>query len=292
MLKNIMSSRLRAEIAPPGTSPNTTCRFDRAGFVTEVELDGEIRFCATEPWNLPHPSSGGRGICNEYKFNSASLEAPQGSLFPKPGIGLFLKEDSESYIFHRKYKTTPFEISCGFEESKAVFETRPLPCMGHALRQRKTLEVSDNALSMEISLENTGERRFSALEYCHNFLSIGGMALGPDCRLEIPSLPDLGPRALDGAMIWSGRGITFSGHQQSPMGFEFFPEDISAAGPFEWTLSSSAAKAQVHCIEEIQLEGVYIWAADHMVSAEGFHSISIAPGEALCWKRVWRFERI
>ena len=36
----LRSDRLKVEIAEPGLFPNVTTRFDRAGFVTQVTLDG------------------------------------------------------------------------------------------------------------------------------------------------------------------------------------------------------------------------------------------------------------
>ena len=86
----LKSYRLCVEITYPGQAPNTTYRFDRAGFITEVVLDGTHRFCATEPNNLSHPSSGGRGICNEYIFD-VSGKASVGEHFPKLGVGLLKK---------------------------------------------------------------------------------------------------------------------------------------------------------------------------------------------------------
>jgi hypothetical protein len=291
MLKNISSSRLRVEVAEPDTRPNATSRFDRAGFVTEVELDGEVRFCASEPNNLLHPSSGGRGLCNEYKLNAASVEAVSGTRYPKPGVGLLLKEGNEPYILHRKYNVNPFDVSCSFEESKAVFFTEPLPCMGYALRQVKTLEVSGNALTMSVALENVGERTFTALEYCHNFISIAGMALGPSYILQSPFLADLGTRELSSAMVGCGHGFTFSRYQPTPMEYEVAAGDLIAGRPFEWLLSCSSAKARVSCVEDINLGGVHIWASDHMVSMETFHAISLVPGARDSWMRTWRFDR-
>jgi hypothetical protein len=289
MLKNISSSRLRVEIAEPGTPPNTTCRFDRSGFVTEVELDGEIRFCASEPNNLSHPSSGGRGLCNEYKLLDLG-DSKAGALFPKPGIGLMLNPDGAPYAIFRKYELTPYNVKRRFEESKAFFITEPSECMGVSLRQEKSLEVAENVLTMSVALENTGDLPFSAMEYCHNFLSPGGMALSPDCWLEVPAFPDYGTRAIDGSMIGRGHGIGFSAWQREAMFHEIAIKDIAPANPFEWRLVHAGAKAAVSCSEDISLGLAYVWAADH--SLESFHSISLLPGEKSSWKRAWRFEKI
>ena len=59
----LKSNRLRVRIAEPGEAPNQTHRFDRAGFISEIRLDDRISFCASEPENLSHPCTGGRGLC-------------------------------------------------------------------------------------------------------------------------------------------------------------------------------------------------------------------------------------
>ncbi|MGQ7408281.1 hypothetical protein [Streptococcus suis] len=58
----LTNHRLRVEIAEPGERPNDTFRFDRAGFISNVILDGDTHFCANEPMNLRHLSSG-RTVC-------------------------------------------------------------------------------------------------------------------------------------------------------------------------------------------------------------------------------------
>ena len=60
------SDRLKVEIAEPGIFPADTSRFDWCGFITSINLDGAHEFCAAEPTNLVHPSTGGIGLCNEY----------------------------------------------------------------------------------------------------------------------------------------------------------------------------------------------------------------------------------
>ena len=109
MLK-ISSARLEIKIPLPGESPNDTCRFDRSGFISSIVLDGKHSFCATEPTNLAHPSSGGVGLCNEFKFDIACDEANIGEMFPKFGIGLFVKPDEKPFCFFQKYATKPFSI--------------------------------------------------------------------------------------------------------------------------------------------------------------------------------------
>ena len=64
MLNTIQSELLTVELTSPGSAPNDNFRFDRTGYITEVVLKDGTRFAASEPRNLSHPSSNGRGFCS------------------------------------------------------------------------------------------------------------------------------------------------------------------------------------------------------------------------------------
>ena len=287
----IESPRLRVEIASPHQPPATTTRFDAAGFITEIVLDGVHRFCATEPNNLSHPSSGGRGLCSEYAFD-VSHEAEIGGWFPKPGVGLLKKTSNAPYYFANPYEVSPCEIEYTQNVSSITFTTAPQPCMGYAVRQTKTIALEGNTLTMDIRLVNDGEKQFVAREYCHNFLTINGMAIGPDYLVESPQFPDLGRAPLEGMLIGAGRGFTFAPYAP-PASFIKLDETLLPLNqPLEWTMTNAAAKARIAVNDVISLCGIAIWAVDHMVSVESFHALSLAPGQTGSWKRIWRFEAI
>ena len=280
----LQSDRLRVDVSEPGIAPNTTTRFDRAGFIEEVVLDGIHRFCASEPRNLSHPSSGGRGICSEY-ITATAEEAAIGECFMKPGVGQLLKEVDEPYKFMNKYKETPFKIDVSHVENTILFVTQPMPCGGYALRQEKRLEVIGNRLDMRIKLENTGEKEFTGNEYCHNFITVNCMTLGPDYSLEFLSGKDRGDEQLEGELYAAGRGFTFSGPLQSARMFSMGADEFSIKPreTFEWVFKNTAEGAQVHVYEQINLSRVLLWAANHMFSTESFHGIKLAPGQSDSW---------
>jgi len=299
----LQSDRLRVDVSEPGVPPNTTTRFDRAGFVEEVVLDGIHRFCASEPRNLSHVSSGGRGICNEYK-SDADVEAAVGDYFMKPGIGLLLKEADGPYRFMNAYKVKPFSIDVTQEGGSILFVTQPEPCGGYALRQEKRLTVDGNRLEMRIKLENAGEKDFVGEEYCHNFISVNCMTLGPNYTLEFPDGKDRGYFPAEGEMLAIGNKFTFSGPLQRARMFtmeagEFTPKPREKSrflckdipwNEFEWIFKNDAEGAGAHVYEQINLSRVVLWAANHMLSTESFHSIRLAPGESDVWTRTWVFE--
>lgn len=292
----LRSSRLRVELAEPGEAPNQTFRFDRAGFITEVILDGAMRFCASEPRNLCHPSSGGRGLCNEFTFD-VSEEAPLGEYFPKFGVGLLRRYHEGRYRIFYPYKDVQFfPVSFQAETDTVRFETLPIPCMGYALMSTKTVSVSENCLIMTLTVENTGDKPIELSEYCHNFLSIDGMALGSDYRLEMSSCPDLGYGRLknmcgeNGSLRGYGHGFTFC--EMSAVASDYLIEgtDIAQDKPSCWKLSHAGARAWIEERDDFVPGRICLWAVDHIICPETSFCKTLLPGEKCNWTRTWRFE--
>ena len=290
----LKSNCLRVEIAQPGEHPNDGVRFDRAGFITEVVLNNERHFCANEPKNLVHPSTGGMGLCCELMLD-LSGEAEVGQRYPKFGVGLILKQTDEPYVFYGKYDIEHYPVTCSVTESTAEFCTQPVACMGYAAKQWKKISVQGNCLTVEFALENAGEKSFAVEEYCHNFLSIDGMAISPDYVLEIPGLEDQGdePKKYRGSghelnLIGNGCGFTFA--KAEPTVFEYPAKAAATSGaPFTWKLSHKGAKAYVEGEESFVPSRVNIWGVDHLISPEFIQRIELAPGEKTQWTRKLTF---
>ena len=291
----LKSDLIRVELPDAGEKPNDTQRFDRAGFIAEVVFDGAHHFCASEPLNLVHPSSGGRGLCCEWVLD-VSGEAGAGEYYPKFGVGLIRKEDEGRYSFARKYKdVVPFEVSREYTDDTAVFTTEGMPCLGYALKSAKTVSVVGNTVTLVTRARNVGEKTINMQEYCHNFLSIDGMALGSDYVLDLPGVPDQGNRRMKnlggsfGSFRGHGRGVTFCEYSAVATHIGFKPEELDSAVPFTWTLSHLGAGLYVRGEEYFTPSAVSVWAIDHIVSPEINVGFAIAPGEAYEWKRRWEF---
>ncbi len=291
----LSSDRLRVEIAEPGVSPNNKTRFDRAGYISDVILDGGIYFAASEPRNLVHPCSGGRGFCNEFRFD-ASAEAAIGEYFPKLGVGLIRKEEDKKYIFHRAYKDVlpyPIEYSC--TANQAVFVTSPIPCLGYAVRTTKTITVEGNSITTKITLENVGNKEITVNEFCHNFISIDGMAVGSDYELTSPRFPEIkkerlnNRRGFSGSMRGIGRGISFCEFTAIDTDYAVLGCDLEQTVPFTWRMIHKGARAYVEGEDYFIPKFVSIWGVDHIMSPEIIHEFTVKPGGEHSWKRVLRF---
>lgn len=293
MAITLRSDRLTVEIAEPGVFPNTTTRFDRAGFITEVTLDGRDTFCQSEPETLSHVCSGGRGLCSEFLMEAPSVEAKIGEQFPKLGIGLLTRHGEEPYVFFHRYDCMPFPVRVSQKSADCVeFVTEPVNCMGYGARQRRAVSVRGNTLTMAITVENCGEKTLEFSEYCHNFLSLEHRNIGPDYVLKMPLCSQIGKEPVMGCAL-EGRedGFGFSGFSHHASMMTFPQEEILGQAPFCWELSHRESPLTV--TEEISVKpcrGV-IWAVDQIISPEIMCGFSILPGKSETWTRTWTFER-
>lgn len=290
----LSSDLLRVEICEPNEAPNNTFRFDRAGFVSEIILDGHMRFCASEPNNLWHPSSGGRGLCSEIVFDPSN-QFHVGESFPKLGVGLLKKTTDEPYCFYKRYDAEWFPIEVNANPTFVEFQTKSLSSRGIAVEQHKRVEVKGNRLALSMQITNIGEQTLQLREYCHNFISIGGMSIGDAYHLDLPSVKNIsqGPLASsEGRDNYAGAetGLYILGHSDQYATIKFGREHFLSELPFKWTLRNSAAKARVTCEESFLPADMAVWCVDHMVSPEVFHTFTLNPNEVEEWQRTYLFE--
>ncbi|MGT2716728.1 hypothetical protein [Streptococcus respiraculi] len=292
----LTNNRLRVEISEPGERPNDTFRFDRAGFISEVTLDGDTHFCANEPMNLRHLSSGGRGLCCEFSGDFSSGAAVC-EFFPKLGVGLIKQDSDLGYQFAHKYdEVEPYPVTMKHTQTSASFVTKAVPCRGIAATMGKTISIEENRVTLKASITNVGDKVIETEEYCHNFLSIDGMAISPDYRLELPDMPDLGHQGLEGFggydhnnFVADGKAIAFK-QCETEVSLSVLPIPKTDKTTFTWTLLHKGAKASVTGIDEVQPTSLLLWATDHIVSPEIIQKITVAPGQSFSWKRCWIFE--
>lgn len=284
------NKRLRVEIAEPGIEPNTTTRFDRAGFIVQVTLDKKYEFCTREPNNLSHPCSGGVGLCNEFTLSKPTLEATLGTQFPKLGIGLLTK-DHDEYYFYYKYKCDPFDIIYKNTDTSVTFETMPKPCMGYAAHHIKNISIEENQLLMTMTIKNTGKQPLIFDEYCHNFLTIEHLPTSDNYYLSIPIVSQDKKAPLVGdSLIGSGHGFSFRKYSYEPTIIDVEKDEILTDAPFKWKLTNQKSPAWVSEEVSVKPDKIRIWTIDHIISPEVICNFKLAPGEKTSWTRKWIFD--
>lgn len=286
---------LRVEIAEPGEHPNDRARFDRAGFITEVVLNNELRFCANENRNNRHPTTFGRGLCCEFKLNTSEM-VKVGERYPKLGVGLILKEKDEPYRFFESYNIEYFPIDCSSDGTTAVFHTHALPCIGYAAEHNKKVSIEGNTLTIDFEIINTGEKEIETEEYCHNFINIDGYSVGPDYLLETPMLRDFGSNPITNRstgepskLTGCGKGFTYSDLCSDIILAPIDTEGMSGEIPFKWKLSNKAACASISAEDYYTPTSIVFWTTDHLIAPEFIQTIRIKPGESYSWTRKMTF---
>lgn len=284
----LSNERLAIEIARPGTAYRGA-RYDWAGFIRQVTLDGRHTFCGPE--SPSGEGSGGVGLCNEFGiFRPIGYEeARPGQQFPKLGVGLLTKIDDGIYDFSRAYALAPFPVEVQVDAHSAQFVTLPVPCRGYAARLKKTISLSDCDLRIAYELDNVGEEWLCTHEYVHNFIAIDGHAPGPDYELRLGAgtrLHHIPPSmTADGDCIRWLTAPTRAFLAQTMLGGEGSPAD-----PL-WTLTHHGEGVGVSESVDVPVSHLALWCAPHLVSPEAFVEIDLAPGATARWTRHYRFSR-
>ncbi len=311
----IRSDQLRVEIASPGTVYRRT-RFDWSGIVTQVTLDGKHTFCTVEDPD-PKKGTGGIGLCGEFGNEQAIgyAEALPGELFPKPGIGLLRKVDVEPYKFMRDYEIIePFPIQVETAADRVSFSVQPVACRGYAFRTTKTLRVVGNRLELVESIENVGEKALHTEEYLHNFIAIDEHPLGPEYLLQFlntwqpleiaeayrPLLPGLLkklPRfALElllkqfmdnRILVVKDNEVTLRSKPRKA--FYGRTAGLAASEQAQWQISHLPSRVLLREYTDFTPWRVVIWGTAHVISAEVFVDLQVAPGEKRSWTRRFEF---
>ncbi len=283
------SNRLSVEIAAPGTVYQRT-RFDWAGFITQVTLDGSHTFCVPEDYD-PKAGTGGIGLCSEFGIEKTVgySDAKPGETFPKLGVGLLVRPDDSAYNFFRPYEIAqPFPIHVDAGAGFARFTIELVECRGYAAREIRTVSVEGNCLQIACLLENAGSRPIITHEYCHNFIGIDRQPVGPDYELRFPY-----PVGFDEIQVNTdilqvqGGNIRWKATPQKP--FFCRPTGFSRTGQPQWELRLASSGVGARELDDFAPSRVALWGVAHVVSAEVYTDINLQPGQSQAWTRRYEF---
>jgi hypothetical protein len=312
----LQSDHLQVEIAQPGTAYAGT-RFDWSGFITQVTLDGTHTFCMPESLQ-DGQGTGGIGLCNEFGNDLAIgyNDAAVGGSFPKPGIGLLVRDENPYHFFKTYPIARHFPIHVDQTENQATFIVDPVDERGYAMRLTKSINPVGKTLNITYHLENTSEKPILTNEYSHNFMGIDQKSIGPDYRLRFPypvQMEDLLP-AFRGMIprwmrilpkAWQDRMLKSRAKQMQAI-FKLDGNDLSLTQvpdkPFytrlqgfmrtdepQWELVHLPSGIGVREFDDFTPVRVAVWGVSHVISAEVFISIDLQPGQIMQWSRRFEF---
>lgn len=281
----LQNNRLKVELAQPGIFYNGA-RFDHNGFITGVTLDARHTFCVPES-PVKGEGSGGCGLCGEFGIDEAIgyEETKVGGYFLKIGVGLLKKPDDKPYNFFHNYKFTPQLSSIAFEEDSFSFTAQAENCNGYAYRYQKNVAICDNRLKISYTLENTGSKRITTTEYCHNFLGIDKRPVDSSYQLTIPNLQEL---SLEAGYVCSHDG--FITWPDEPMEKQFYclPKATQGDG-CSWRLVNNMAGVGVSETDDFTACKLALWGYRHVISPEVFVRVDVEPGQTQQWSREYEF---
>jgi hypothetical protein len=161
----------------------------------------------------------------------------------------------------------------------------------------KTLTVQGHTLTVAYRLENTGRQPIATHEYCHNFCAIDGHLLGPDYRLRVPyevAFEDMSDRMPRRMLRRMGESLASEGGELWPRSTPERPfyrrlVGFSQSELAQWELVHLPSGVGVRELDDFSPARVAVWGTKHVISAEVFVDIDLAPGETMGWTRRYEF---
>lgn len=280
------NDRLVVEVSKPGEYYKGI-RFDWNGFITQVTLDGKHTFCVPESLK-PGAGTGGCGICGEFGIDDpvGYDDTPVGGYFPKIGVGILKKSDMSDYFFAKTYESILHSSEVVAEKGSISFFISSSECNGYAYEYKKSISLSDNRLKISYLLNNTGVKKISTSEYCHNFFRINNEEVNSNYTLTLPCKID--PVRTDGEIILKDNVITWPDkemEQQFYLRAYNFDNKTSAS----WELYNHKNSIGVREINDFPVGKFALWGYKHVISPEAFIMIELEPGQTKTWIREYEF---
>lgn len=277
----LQSGDLKAELLTPWSRDYQRTRFAHCGFITGLWL-GDVCFTQAELAQVGQASTGGVGLCSEYKCPSIEMDSEVGEDYLKIGAGV-IKRPAEPWKLVDEQLISGLPATVVASEDTAVFECISPKVNGYAYREKRTVSLNGHVLRQEIELENTGDKLIDITEYCHNFVSLGGIETDETHHLTLHcarKLPSSSAQfvATDSGAGWTGK---VEGSFSAPC------EIIPGLHPCAWKLESDRTSVSIAEMIDFAPSSAYLWGTSYCVSAEIFNAIRIQPGETARWSREW-----
>lgn len=278
----LASGELKAELLTPWSADYRRTRFAHTGFISGLWL-GDVRFTEAERSQSHQISTGGIGLCSEYKCPGIEMDSEIGEEYLKVGVGV-LRRTEEPWRIVDEQRVEGLPATVLASEDTAVFECVMPMVNGYACREKRTVTLRGQVIRQEYELENTGEKTLEIAEYCHNFVSLGGLATDETHHLDLYCARKL-PSESGSCFVTTESG---AGWTCAPEGSFSAPcEVIPADQPCAWKLWSSRTAASISEVIDFEPSLVYLWGTEYCVSAEVYKPLRILPGETTRWSREW-----
>lgn len=250
-------------------------RFDNLGTISQVTLDDKYTFLTSEFTDERFPL-GGIGLSNEFKPIITENE------FMKIGVGVLNIEGN--YDFMHKYDCDYANMSTTIINDHAIKFTAVHHDSFYDFTYTKTISILENKLRYDYEIVNTGKNTLKTIEYCHNFVNLNGNEVGEGYYFTAPcdladsfDVQELSPKG--NQVDWDNySGKTFF------LGNKTLNEKTNG-----WKLVNTKDKLTMTETIDKELVLFYFWGQSHVISAEMFVDINVAPSCNQTWSREFSF---
>lgn len=278
----LRSGELKAELLTPWSKDYQRTRFAHTGFISGLWL-GDVCFTEEERSQSHQASTGGMGLCSEYKCSEIEMASEIGEEYLKVGVGV-LKRTEKPWRIVDEQRLAPLPTTVLAGDDTAVFECVSPMVNGYAYREKRTVTLQEQVIRQEYELENTGEKTLDIAEYCHNFVSLGGLATDETHHLDLYCAKKL-PSEEGSCFVTTESG---AGWTKPVEGSFSAPCEVTAVEqPCAWKLWSSRTAASISEQIDFTPSTVYLWGTEYCVSAEVYKPLQILPGQTARWSREW-----
>jgi hypothetical protein len=262
-------------------------RFDWSGKISSIKFEN-LPLTTIEDTRSKDVDFLGKGLYNEFGITSpvGFEETPVGGWFHKIGVGL-LKKQHKEYLFHRNHLIKPANFDITYKNQKIKIICKSELINGYSYILKKEITVSENSITINYSLHNTGEKKIITDEYVHNFMAINNALIGEDYKLNFPfpinsSLFDETVNSENKVEIGLDN-VTFNKTPEK----QFFFSNLTGGKELqaEWILTNLKANVGIKEFGSFKTDKINLWGWKHVISPELFFKISVGPKETVEWSR-------
>jgi hypothetical protein len=240
------------------------------------------------------PESSALGPAEEFPVPQGYATEAAGGTFVKIGVGVLRKSDNAPYSAFTTYELVDggrWSVEAAVDAVTFVHELHD-PVSGCGYVYRKTLRLVDGRSDLVIAhqLQNTGRLPIETTQYNHNFLTLDGLATGPDVRIEVPfDIKSSFPPDVSLAMI-SGHIITYAKTLVDRECVAFPIEGFgNTSSDHDVRIENTRTGAGVRIRSERPMVRAYLWSIRSVISFEPFVDVSTRPGATTQWASTYTY---
>lgn len=281
---NLVTGKLALTVSSMEHSRST--RFEQMPYVSQVAFGGIHTFLAGEQ-TLLGEGTGGDGLMNGFLCDPEMEEESSPGLYPVLGVGIVHLGSGEAYSIRKNYPCDYAELSLLSRDAGSVrYLLRQKETDGIGYEIEREIGAAGSVLTETTTMVNTGRRRLSAKQYCHNFLCFDGMPIGPSYRVVTGPWKDLS--LVRGSILVSRDGYHPVGFasEQGTIALSYRRENEEGE---KIRVENEESRTFVEISNAFPVRERYHWISLSSLCPETFANVDLAPGDSLSFSRTWTF---